>query len=313
MALRDGMSGAKRWDVISAGDAFIDLVMTGFPSLPQLGEEGFCTGCTRETGGGAAHTSSGLAKLGMKSALYCVAGADEIEWFKRKFADRGVDTSLVVAHPDQATAITVAVSTPQDRIFYTCYGANALLAELLRKTSTWELFTEARHVHFAYPVEAHLLTEMSQWLRSRGTGVSFDLGWHENWLADPASVAAVGALDWFLPNDREAERMTGESDPARMIEWFRDHGARGVAVKLGPNGSMAFHGSEVRQAPSIAVNPIDTTGAGDCFNAGFLYGMLSGFTLQESLRYGNICGALSTEATGGIAGFPTLERVRQAR
>lgn len=307
------MSGAKRRDVISAGDAFIDLVMTGFPSLPKLGEEGFATSCTRETGGGAAHTSSGLAKLGMKSALYCVAGAEEIDWFRHKFSTRGVDTSLVVAHPDQPTAITVAVSTPEDRIFYTYYGANVLFAELLRQPSTWELFTSARHVHFAYPVEAQLLTEMAEWLHTRGTTVSFDLGWHENWLADPASITAIAALDWFLPNDREAERMSGEADPARMVEWFRDHGAQGVVVKLGPKGSIAFRHGEVCSAPSIAVNPIDTTGAGDCFNAGFLYATLSGMTLEDSLKYGNICGALSTQASGGIAGFPTLDRIRQAK
>jgi len=58
------------------------------------------------------------------------------------------------------------------------------------------------------------------------------------------------------------------------------------------------------------VNPIDTTGAGDCFNAGFLYGVLRGMTLDDSLRCGNICGALSTEASGGIAGFPSPHRVR---
>jgi len=307
------MIDGKLWDVISSGDFFIDLVMTGFPSLPKLGEEGFCTGMTRETGGGAAHTSSGLAKLGLRSALYCVAGVEEIDWFRHKFSDRGVDTSLVVAHPDQPTAITVAVSTPEDRIFYTYYGANILFAEMLRKTSTWERFTNARHIHLAYPVEPGLLAEMSQWLRSRGTGVSFDLGWHEDWLANPASVRALATLDWFLPNDREAERMSGESEPRRMIEWFRDHGACGVAIKLGPNGSTAFQHSEVASAPSIKVNPIDTTGAGDCFDAGFLYGILTGRSLEESLRYGNLCGALSTEAKGGIDGFPALDRVLQAR
>jgi len=305
------MSNGKQWDVISAGDAFIDLVMTGFAALPGLGEEGFASACARETGGGAAHTSSGIARLGMKSALYCVAGAEEIDWFRGRFSERGVDASMVVAHPDQPTAITVAVSTPQDRIFYTYYGANVLLAELLARTSTWELFAGAQHVHFAYPVAPQLLTEIAHWLHTRGTSVSIDVGWQETWLSDPASIAAIAGVDWFLPNEREAERMSGESQPVRMIEWFRDHGARGVALKLGPQGSAAWLPREVRLVPSISVNPIDTTGAGDCFNAGFLYGVLRGMTLDDSLRCGNICGALSTEASGGIAGFPSPHRVRE--
>ncbi len=303
------MNHAKQWDVISAGDAFVDLVLTGFIGLPGLGEEGFASECTRETGGGAAHTASGLAKLLMKSALYCVVGAEEIDWFRRKFSERGVDTSMLVAHPDQPTAVTVAISTPQDRIFYTYFGPNVLLDELLRRATTRELFAEARHVHLAWPAEPKLLSEMALWLRGRGTSVSIDVGWHENWLADPDTIQAISSVDWFLPNEREAERMTGETEPARMLEWFHDRGAPGVVLKLGPQGSAILTPEGMRVVPSIPVNAMDTTGAGDCFDAGFLYGLLSGKTIEDSLRCGNICGALSTEASGGIAGFPSLERL----
>jgi len=300
----------KQWDAIVAGDLFIDLVMTGFDALPGFGEEGFAAACARETGGGVANTASGLAALGLRTALFAIAGADEIGWFRQRFAARGVDTSMLAAHPEEPSAITVAVSTPRDRIFYTYYGANALLPELLGRTETRESLAAARHVHFAFPIPPPLLADLAQWLRARGASTSIDVGWHPDWLTNPRSREALAQIDWFLPNEHEAERMTGESNPERMLAWFRDHCATRVALKLGPEGSGAMAQDGFQLVPSIPVTPVDTTGAGDCFNAGFLYGVLSRMTLEQCLRCGNICGALSTEAAGGIAGFPTLERLR---
>jgi sugar/nucleoside kinase (ribokinase family) len=304
------MSGGKQWDAIVVGDLFIDLIMTGFPVLPGLGEEGFAGACGRETGGGVANTACGLARLGLRTALLAIAGADEIEWFRKRFTARGVDTSMLVAHPTQPTAITVAVSTPQDRIFYTYYGPNSELPELLGLSETWERLAGARHVHFAFPVAPRLLADLAQWLRERGTSTSIDVGWQEGWLADPGSMAALSHVDWFMPNDHEAERLTGESEPDRMLAWFHQRGVRGATVKLGPRGSAVSIQGECRILPSVPVTPVDTTGAGDCFNAGFLYGALRGMPLAECLRFGNACGALSTQAAGGIAGFPALEQVR---
>ena len=303
------MSDRTQWDAVVVGDLFIDLVMTGFPTLPRLGEEGFASACQREPGGGAAITSCGLAALGMRAALLGVVGADEIDWFRGRFGNRGVDTSMLVAHTTEPTAITVAVSTPQDRIFYTYYGANVLLPELLSSQKTREHMAAARHVHFAYPVAPALLAPMADWLRERGTTTSIDVGWQEAWLADPAAAAALAHVDWFLPNEKEGERMSGASKPAAMMDWFRRQGARGVALKLGTEGSAALVNGQFCPVPSIAVNPVDTTGAGDCFDAGFLYGISSGMPIERCLRYGNICGALSTEAAGGIAGFPAPERI----
>lgn len=303
-------NAGKPWDAIVVGDLFIDLILTGLPALPGLGEEGFATACGRETGGGVANTSYGLARLGLRTALFAIAGAEEIEWFSRRFFARGVDTSMLTAHPTEPAAITVAVSTPRDRIFYTYYGPNSELPDLLGRPETWERLAGARHVHFAFPVPPGLLADLAQWLRARRTTTSIDVGWQEGWLAEPASMAALAHVDWFLPNDHEAERLTGESEPDRMLAWFHQRGVRGAVVKLGPRGSAVSVRGECRILPSIPVTPVDTTGAGDCFNAGFLYGVLSGMPLDDCLRFANVCGALSTQAAGGIAGFPGLERVR---
>jgi len=285
--------------------------MTGFPSLPGLGEEGFASACGRETGGGAANTACGLSSLGLRAALLAIAGADEMAWFQQRFGARGVDASLMMTDPELATAITVAVSTPQDRIFYTYYGPNARLPATLAARHTWELLAQARHVHFAMPLDPQLLADLGDWLRARETSTSIDVGWQETWLADPISRPALAHVDWFLPNEHEAERMSGETEPKLMIDWFRRQGARGVALKLGREGSTAMRLDEFRVVSSIPVSPVDTTGAGDCFNAGFLYGVLKGMPIDGCLRLGNLCGAFSTQAPGGIAGFPSWDRLRE--
>ncbi|MGJ5816270.1 carbohydrate kinase family protein [Paludibaculum fermentans] len=296
-----------------AGDLFIDLVMTGFPALPGLGEEGFASACHREAGGGAANTASGLARLGLRSAVFAVAGADSMGWMEERFSELGVDTSLLIEHPTEPTALTVAVSTPADRIFYTYYGANALFAELLADREQWRRFQRARHVHFGFPVAPALLRELAVWLHSEGIGVSIDVGWQQGWLDDPMVLAALSEVDWFLPNEHEAGRITGEGDPRRMLAWFRRRGARGVVLKLGAAGSAVLDGGTFCHVPAVPVDVVDTTGAGDCFNAGFLYAALSRFPMEQALRLANFCGGLSTRAAGGIAGFPQAVEAMAAR
>ena len=116
-------------------------------------------------------------------------------------------------------------------------------------------------------------------------------------------------MDVFFPNEAEAARMTGETESARILHRFADAGAPCVALKLGPEGSALLHQGAVLHAAPRKVSPVDTTGAGDCFDAGFLHAWLRGEVPARCLEAGSICGALSTQAYGGIAGFPSHERL----
>ena len=105
--------------------------------------------------------------------------------------------------------------------------------------------------------------------------------------------------------------MTGEGDCERILRKLGAAGARRVAVKLGRDGAALLWDGEVTQVGAFPAQPVDTTGAGDCFNAGFLHFWLQGESPLNCLRAANICGALSTEAYGGIDGFPDLDRIRR--
>jgi len=118
------------------------------------------------------------------------------------------------------------------------------------------------------------------------------------------------SIDIFFPNEAEARRMTAESDCVRVLHSLAAAGARRVVLKLGADGAAMLWDGEILDVKPHRVTPIDTTGAGDCFNAGFLHYWLSGASPMTCLRAANFCGAVSTEAHGGIDAFPAAERVR---
>jgi sugar/nucleoside kinase (ribokinase family) len=128
-------------------------------------------------------------------------------------------------------------------------------------------------------------------------------------LATPGLAESLRQVDIFAPNASEALQLTGaatvEEALARLAELTPL-----VIVKRGSEGAIAQAGGRVARAPGIAVDVFDTTGAGDCFNAGFLYGQLHGLPLEASLRCGNICGGLSTTARGGAAA-PSAAQVEE--
>jgi sugar/nucleoside kinase (ribokinase family) len=306
------VSTGKTCDVAVFGDLFVDLVMAGFSQLPKLGEEAHASSFRREAGGGAAITSCGLASLGARTRVIGMVGATDLAWFRQKFESKGVDTRALVAHRTEPTAITVAVSTSSDRVFYTYAGANASLPQLLTAADSRQAMASARHVHFAHLMDPSCLEELGQWLRAQGCTISVDVGWHESWLADPASIKALRGVDWFFPNQTEAARMTGESDPCRVLKRFRNLGLTGVVLKLGAAGCASLAENELVREPAVPVQAIDLTGAGDCFDAGFLFAWLAGKPLRESLRWGSVCGSLSTRRHGGIEAFPTRAEIESA-
>jgi len=208
-----------------------------------------------------------------------------------------VDTSNLFVDPSEPTAVTVAISTAAERSFLTYRGANVRFPDLVRSFAT-----EARHVHLACPADLESI-------RSFGCPVSVDAGWNENWL--DGAMELLPSIDLFFPNHAEAKRMTGESNWRKILEAFAEAGARRVALKLGYAGAALLWDGDMMRVEPISVEVVDTTGAGDCFDAGFLHFWLHGASPMECLRAANICGARSTEAMGGVNGFPSLERVRQ--
>jgi sugar/nucleoside kinase (ribokinase family) len=303
------MNKERPLDVLVVGDLFLDLVMSGFESWPRPGEESFAKKFHKEVGGGAAITACGLSKLGLQTCIFGVVGKEDGQWMLDQLHARGVDTSRIRVTPAEPTAFTVSISTALDRTFLTYSGANRELSTVMGDLIGIAADYQVRHIHLAHAMDLANLQASFKAIKDKGWSLSVDVGWHPEWYADARAVAALKLVDIFFPNEREAEAVTQETEPRRMLDAFQRMGLHRVALKLGKNGAALLWDGEISLQKPGKIDAVDTTGAGDCFDAGFLYAWLGGMEPALCLRAGAACGEMSTRTLGGIAGFPSKEEL----
>jgi sugar/nucleoside kinase (ribokinase family) len=289
-------------DVIVVGEIYVDHIMSGFPAWPAPGEESYASAYSRDVGGGAANTACGLARLGRSVELVGVIGVDERPWIESRIREFGVHSAM--AQDALPTGTTISVSSEVDRAYFTFHGANARLADFLAGDDLLAWLTRARHVHFAAPLSAGLAGRILPVLDEAGCTTSLDAGYQPEWLRDPASDGIFRGVSYMLPNEKEAGLMTGSDEASAYFALARQRRFRSAVLKVGSRGAVAdVAGRLVAVAPPRVV-PRDTTGAGDAFNAGFIDALLDDASLEQALQRGCVCGALSTQAAGALAGLP---------
>jgi len=293
-------------DLLVVGDVNADLVLRGGEIEPTFGQrEQLVDHAELVLGGSGGIMASGAAKLGLEVAIVACVGADPLGAVMVDALDQaGVDTSAVIRTADAATGISVALARPGDRAILTAAGA---LARLRVEDVPEQLLARARHVHVSSPFLQDGLRPGLATLAGRAASSSLDTGWdpREEWSVD------LAAFDVLLPNAEEALRLAGRTD-GDVEAAARDLARRGpvVVVKLGSDGALAVAGDETVRVPTKWVEPVDSTGAGDAFDAGFLAARLDGASLSQAMALGCACGALSTRAAGGTGAQPTLEEAR---
>jgi sugar/nucleoside kinase (ribokinase family) len=279
-------------DLLCAGEAFEDLIFVGLERLPELGEEVKTDHFTATIGGGAVITAVKAARLGMRTHLISALSDAASTRLKK---ERLALTNL--RKPNEPHAITAALSTGEDRAFVTYNGVNTKLEERLARAIPK---VRARHVHFCfYPHSCHQWTAIIAKLRARGITTSWDFGWNEPLTGDRGLTELIDALDFIFVNEHEARLYTGSASIADSIPEWRKRKAITV-IKLGEQGAVWLSPDRDILVPAPKVKVVDTTGAGDSFNAGFLVAWLSGKSPEQCLAAGNKAGAASTRKAGGI-------------
>ena len=301
------------------GDANPDLMLSG-DVVPRFGQaEQLLDEAALVVGGSATITAHGLARLGRPVSLLAAVGDDQFGVFLTgELARAGIDVAHVAVRSDLPTGLTVVLNRGDDRGMLTLTGALDSLtpAELDRAVEDLRL-QGLGHVHvgslFLLPSLAGVLPDFLARVRSLGVTTSLDTN------DDPAGrwqgvEQLLPHLDLLLPNRAEAVALGGENDPRVAAAALAARGSLTVVVKDGPAGAFAIAAdgsvTEVAGRPSRAV---DTTGAGDTFDAAFLDAWLDGVPPAEALTRAVTAGARSIGFVGGTAGQPDREQLAQAQ
>jgi ribokinase len=284
--------------LLTAGEAFEDLVFVGLDRLPALGEEVKTDTFHATLGGGAVITAVAAARLGVSTAILSALSAPAVARLQREHV-----RVHNLRQPREPHAITAALSTTTDRAFVTFNGVNAVLEpRLLEALAT----ASAGHVHLALtPSDLDAWISRVGRLRKAGHTVSWDFGWSEALALRPELPALMDALDLVFVNELEAPLYAQANALDDAYPPLRARKCT-VIVKLGFLGSRWLRagadGDVVMPAPRVT--PVDTTGAGDAFSAGFLAAWLRGAAPATCLATGNTVGASSTRAAGGLDALP---------
>lgn len=288
-------------DLLALGEAFEDLIFVGLERLPKPGEEVKTSEFFATVGGGAVITSVAAARLGLRCEIMSGLSVGAV---RRLRAEHVRVNNL--RRGSEAHAITASLSTRANRSFVTFNGINDVLeARLLHNLDG----VRARHVHFAfYPHDCGAWQVVVQQLRAVGITTSWDFGWNEALLRDRRFPVLVDALDFVFINEQEAVLYSRRLDLRSAVDAWKAH-PHTVIIKLGAKGSRLLSATTDVSVPPARVKVVDTTGAGDAFNGGFLSAFLRGGSPKTCLRVGNFVGGMSTRMAGGLDALPRREEV----
>jgi sugar/nucleoside kinase (ribokinase family) len=295
------------FDILVAGEINPDLILSGQIDLEFGQTEKLLDAAVLAIGSSSVIFACGAARLGLRVAFIGKCGDDVFgRYMLEQMEQHGIDIHAVIVAPGQATGISVIFNRGADRAIWTHPG---LIAALEAKEISDELLKTSRHLHVAsYFLQTALAPDLpALFRRARSLGLTTSLDTNY----DPSEAwqgfdELLSFTDVFLPNEKEALSLTRTGSVDQAADRLQNR-IETLAMKLGEQGALGVRAGKQALVPSIPVQVVDTIGAGDSFDAGFLYGYLAGWPLEKSLRLGTVCGALSTQRSGGTAGQPTLE------
>lgn len=298
----------REFDLLVVGEINPDLILRGADVTPAFGQaEKLVEAATLTIGSSSAIMACGAARLGLRTAFLGVVGDDPFGRFMLEaMATRDVDTSACLIDQAQHTGLSIILSQPSDRAILTHLGT---ISALRFDQIDLSLLERSRHLHVgSFFLLDRLQPDLGKLFRQahqQGLSTSLDTNWDPKGRWDGGLNRVWPECDLFLPNEAEARHIEKCESLDQALEALAAQ-VPTLAVKLGAAGGLACEGGRTVRAPSLSVEVVDTTGAGDSFDAGFLYGYLNGWPLQSSLELACGCGSLSTRAPGGTDAQPTL-------
>lgn len=303
----------KRFDVTIAGEINLDLILYGLPVDMPLERELLASDFRLTLGSSSAILAHNLAVLGVSVGFTTRVGDDPLGTIALdRLSESGVDLSHIKrVSGGVSTGVTMLLTHGSQRHILTYPGT---MFDMRAEELDLPYLCSSRHFHLSSLfLQKALQPQLPDIFRQlKGTGLTLSLDTNddpENRWGAPLDEL-LGLVNIFLPNEDEARRITGERDVENAIDALAKRIPL-VAVKCGKKGALVQRGRERWRVPAQAVAPVDTIGAGDSFNAGFLFAFLRGDTPEACAAFGNRTAALSTQRSGGTEAFRDRELVRK--
>ena len=307
------MGTSKKFDVLVVGDLNVDLILNKINKTPQIGEEQRADEMDLVMGGSTAIFACNIAKLGSSVEFMSKLGDDSFgKFLLKEMALNNVGTGSIIVDPSLRTGATVIFILNNDRMMVTYPGS---MEHLEIGEITDDILGSARHIHtsaiFFQPLLKKGLADLFGRAKEMGLTTSMDTQWdpEEAWDLDLEKV--LPNLDFFLPNEDEFIRLAGKPDLDSALKSL-EHYNTCFVIKRGPKGALMVHHNKRTEIASAPITKIvDTIGAGDSFNAGFIHAYLNGKDPEACLEEGNRTAAVSTTAPGGLSGIVSYRQVAE--
>ncbi len=307
-----GASGKSRY-IACVGAAIVDCIIKGFNPEPISATGFFAESAGLAPGGEAVNQAVTFTKLGKKAAIVCFAGRDAAaSILTEELRRNGVETDFLLQPEDAKTPVTVMyVDDSGDRKSITNRAHHYNFHP--ERDMSWMNGAEAVSLGslFRAPFnDPAIVNAITTEAAGKGLPVYADTKLpNANRLKLEDLQDSLPMIDCIFPNEREGAFYTGETEAEAMADAFLHFGVRNVIIKLGEKGCLFKNADETIHLSGLPVRTLDATGAGDNFAAGFITMRSEGKSYQESLRFANACGALSTTAVGATAGLKSREEV----
>lgn len=298
------MSRPTQFDLSVVGELNLDLVLYGLPAELELDREHLASDLRITLGSSSAIFAHNFALLGNRVGFNSAIGDDPFgQLCLERLAPSGADLSRVRRFAGKQTGLTVILARPRKRYILTYPG---VMAEMRFEDLDLEHIFSARHLHLSsYFLQRALRPRVAELFRlAQHSGLTTSLDTND----DPEDRWESGVLDVLkfvdvlLPNEHEACRLAGAADPMSAANTLAGKVPL-VVMKRGEKGVLARKGRESFEAAAPSTEAVDTIGAGDSFDAGFLHQFIRGAKIEDCLRFGNLTGALSTTRPGGTEAF----------
>jgi sugar/nucleoside kinase (ribokinase family) len=298
------MPSQKKFDVSVVGELNVDLVLYDLPGQFELDREYLASNMSVTLGSSSAIFAHNLSRMGNRVGFHSAIGDDAFgQMCLDRLVEAGVDVSAIKRFSGKQTGITVVLPQPEKRFILTYPG---VMDEMRFEDLDLHRLTQAGHLHLSsYFLQKALrprVAELFRYAKQAGLSTSLDTNDDPQDHWEPDFLEVFPSVDVLLPNEREAMRLAGIADPIRSLDFLAARVPL-VVMKRGEQGAVAQRGNDRLDAMPPKVATVDTIGAGDSFDAGFLHQFIRGAKIEECLRFGNLAGALSTTRTGGTEAF----------